>query len=165
MTCTEARRRYVRTYASRRAAGSGTPLEHGTSNGYLLGCRDRDVCPGDREGNTCADARAHYRAQRARAAGIAPRPETVDAQTAAAKLRDLRALGLSLRRLAALTGCGRTTIADLMRDDGTGRGRVTVTTLRKIGMLDLAAVSMVHARTGSLADADSTASRAGVEER
>ncbi|MDQ4215852.1 hypothetical protein [Microbacterium capsulatum] len=146
MTCAEARRRYTQAYASRRATGSGTPIEHGTSNGYLLGCRDRLTCPGDGDGTTCSEARARYREGRARAAGIAPRVESVDARVAAAKVRELSAGGLSLRRIAALTGCGRTTIADLITGGASSTRKITPATLSRILALD--GMPRAHVDTG-----------------
>lgn len=137
MTCSEARRRYVQSYTSRRATGAGTPIAHGTANGYLLGCRDRRDCPGDGEGGTCADARARYRERLAREAGIAPRVEAVDAEAAAEKVRELCALGLSLRRIAALTGCGRTTVGALVAEGLRARTRIAPATLERILALDV----------------------------
>jgi hypothetical protein len=138
MTCSEANQRYNKAYASSRLAGEGTPVDHGTSNGYLLGCRDRSTCPGDSQGKTCPDARAQYKEGRARAAGIPPRIEAVDARAATEKLRSLKAGGLSLRRIAALTGCGRTTISDLLAEGDASRSRITPATLDRILSLELA---------------------------
>ena len=151
MTCSEARRRYYQRYASRRATGTGTPIEHGTSNGYLLGCRDRRTCPGDEDGGTCADARARYRERLARAAGIPPRVENVDARAAAAKVRELSALGLSIRRIAALTGCGRTTIADLAAEGAPTRTRITPATLERIVAVSITPLGQHDTNSSALA--------------
>ncbi|MDN3312099.1 hypothetical protein QWJ90_14285 [Microbacterium oryzae] len=107
-------------------------MEHGTSNGYLLGCRDARSCPGGDTGETCPEARAAYRRECARAAGIAPRAETVSAAAAAERVREWRRQGLSIREISALTGCGRTTIGDLGSDDPLRRRRVTPRTMRLI---------------------------------
>lgn len=132
MTCAEARRRYVQEYSARRATGAGTPIEHGTPNGYLLGCRDGRLCPGGGDGVSCAEARSRHRMRIARAAGIAPRAETLDAAPAIAKVRALRSQGWSLRRISSATGCGRTTIAELTGEAGAVRARITPVTLRRI---------------------------------
>ncbi|MFJ4164528.1 hypothetical protein ACIPY5_03140 [Microbacterium sp. NPDC089698] len=141
ITCPEARRRYMQTYTARRAAGTGTPIEHGTSNGYLLGCRNPATCPRNPTGHTCTDARSRYRQQLARAAGIAPRTESIDARAAATRIRELRALGLSLRHISTLTGTGRTTIAQLTGEGRTTRTRITPTTLDRILAIDTAALT------------------------
>ena len=157
MTCPEARRRYMQTYTARRAAGTGTPIEHGTSNGYLLGCRNPATCPGDTTGQTCTDARSRYRQQLARAAGIAPRTESIDARAAATRIRELRALGLSLRHISTLTGTGRTTIAQLTGEGKTMRTRITPTTLDRILAIDITTLTTsgmrtdAHERTQALA--------------
>lgn len=131
VTCAESRRSYVRDYVARRASGQASPIEHGTPNGYFAGCRDRRLCPrGD--GASCADARAQHRRRLARAAGIAPKAETLDSAPAASRVRELRARGWSLRRIAAATGCGRTTIADLAVQAGPVRRRITADTVRRI---------------------------------
>jgi hypothetical protein len=132
LTCAESRRLYVHDYVSRRAAGEGPPIAHGTPNGYFSGCRDRRLCPGDADGVSCAEARAQHRRELARAAGVAPRAETLDSGAAAARIRDLRSRGWSLRRIAAATGCGRTTIAELADEGGPVRRRVTADTLQRI---------------------------------
>lgn len=128
----------------RRARVRASPVHRGRNEPALADrhhrAQDRRVCPGDDSGGTCTDARARYRAQLARAAGIAPCVEPVDAQAAAVKVRALRALGLSIRRIAALTDCGRTTIGDLAGDGKPARTRVTPETLERILHLDVTAV-------------------------
>lgn len=131
-TCAGARRRYLDGWRSGRLGGRGAPVEHGTSNGYLLGCRDARSCPGGDTGATCPEARTAYRRECARAAGIAPRAETLSAAAAAERVREWRRQGRSIREISALTGCGRTTIGDLGSDDPTRRRRVTARTMRLI---------------------------------
>ncbi|MFB7892502.1 helix-turn-helix domain-containing protein [Microbacterium sp. NPDC056044] len=132
ITCAEARRRYLSTYTAERQAGRWRPIEHGTSNGYLLGCRDPRLCPGDPVGQTCSAARAAYKRGIARAAGIPPRSETIDASEAARRIRTWVEQGLSVRAIAERTGVGRTTIADLAKPADSARRRVSVTTLQRI---------------------------------
>lgn len=132
VTCAQARREWVGDYAAQRRAGAGTPLAHGTSNAYLLGCRDARLCPGDENGTTCSTARAEYRRGLARAAGIAPRAETIDAAEATRRVTEWRAQGLSIREIARRTGCGSTTIADLAQPGRSGRTRVSVPTMQRI---------------------------------
>jgi hypothetical protein len=132
VTCAEARRAYLRSYTSDRLAGRGSPLEHGTSNGYLMGCRDARLCPGDGAGLSCSAARSAYRRDLARAAGIAPRAETVDAQEAARAVRSWLDEGQSVRAIAARTGVGRTTIAALAQPEPSGRRRLTPSTMKRI---------------------------------
>lgn len=133
VTCAEARRRYVAKWRADRLSGVGSAFEHGTSNGYLLGCTDRRACPGDAEGTTCSEARSRYRERLARAAGIAPRAETISAADAARTVRAWVEQGRSIREIAHLTGCGRTTIAELAAaDEAKRRRRVTPRTMQLI---------------------------------
>lgn len=132
LTCTEARRRYIRVWSARRTSGAGTPIDHGTSNGYLLGCRDSGSCPGGAAGTTCSEARASHRRRLAEAAGVPERTESVDAHAAIAKISAMRARGLSLRSIASMTGCGRTTIARLAGGTADERRRVAPDTLSRI---------------------------------
>ncbi|MFB7893648.1 helix-turn-helix domain-containing protein [Microbacterium sp. NPDC056044] len=132
VTCTEARRRYIAEYGARRVKGGGATIAHGTSNGYLLGCRDTRSCPGDARGKTCSTARAEYRRDLARAAGIPPRPESIDSAEATRLVRRLLETGLSIRQIARAAGCGRTTIADVADPKRSNRTRVSLQTMRKI---------------------------------
>ncbi|KJL41685.1 hypothetical protein RS82_02915 [Microbacterium trichothecenolyticum] len=136
VTCAEARCRYVAKYNAGRRDGSGTPLEHGTSNGYLLGCRDPRGCPGGEDGTSCRSARAAYRADRARRIGISP-AEFIDSAAATTRVRNWLAEGHSLRVIARATGCGSTTISDLSDPQRSGRLRVSASTMRKIMSADL----------------------------
>lgn len=117
VTCSEARRRYVESYRRARLAGEGAPIVHGTSRGYLTGCRDRGSCPGDEDGRTCSEARSQYMRERRLAAGGLSRT-MVDAESASRRIRDLRTMGLSLRRIAALAGVGRTTVTRIAAGAG-----------------------------------------------
>lgn len=132
VTCAEARRRYISQYGTGRMRGRGTAVAHGTSNGYLLGCRDPRTCPGDDTGRSCSVARADYRRELARAAGIAPRSETISSEEAARRVRAWVESGISIRRIALLTGCGRTTIAELADEARCHRPRVSIATMQKI---------------------------------
>lgn len=132
MTCAEARHHYIRQYRAQRMSGNGAQVPHGTPNGYYLGCRDPRSCPGDAEGTTCTQARAQYRTRLARAAGIAPRTETIRSDEAARRIHELRDRGLSLRAIAVLTGCGRTTIAELAQPQEKRRTRITPETFQRI---------------------------------
>jgi hypothetical protein len=132
VTCAEARRRYVAKWRADRLAGIGTAFDHGTSNGYLMGCTDGRTCPTGVDGLTCSEARSRYRERLARAAGIAPRAETMSAADAARRVRAWVAQGRSIREIAHLTGCGRTTIAELAADDERRRRRVTPRTMTLI---------------------------------
>lgn len=127
-TCAAARREYAREYRARRLRGEGRPIEHGTSNGYLLGCRDE--CPGGADGMTCSEARARLRRTTARAAGIPERETLIDATPAVEIVRDLRSRGHSLRGIARLTGAERTTILALA--DAAPSRMITRETHRKI---------------------------------
>ena len=114
VTCAEARRRYYAEYYARRRSGDGTPIEHGTSAGYLSGCTSVDTCPRDQQGRSCHEARAEYRRQRARAQGInAPAP-TVPGHEGARLVTELAQTPLTGREIARVTGVGRSTIARLL---------------------------------------------------
>ena len=111
VTCPDARRAYFAEYHGRRLAGDGTPVAHGTSAGYLAGCRDAATCPGDAAGTTCSQARANYRVRRARQEGVGPPPETVPSAAAFDALTKLTQSGYSLRQIARAAGLSRTTVA------------------------------------------------------
>lgn len=114
LTCPDARRRYFAEYHARRRSGSGTPITHGTSGGYLSGCTSADMCPRDEHGRSCHQARAEYRRRRARAQGIsAPTPRVV-AREAAQLVVELTQRSLTLRAIARMTGVGRSTIARIL---------------------------------------------------
>lgn len=113
VTCAEARRRYATDYRARRTAGFGVAIPHGTSRGYLTGCRDRERCPGYDAGMTCPDARNRHKLAVARAAGTPPRQDSVDATVATQRVRSWQRNGISLRTIARLTGVGRSTIGIL----------------------------------------------------
>jgi len=69
-----ASRRYFAEYHARRLIGNGTPIRHGTSAGYLSGCRSVEMCSRDELGRSCYEARAEYRRQtHARGASTLPR--------------------------------------------------------------------------------------------
>lgn len=129
VTCAEARSRYVTKNKERRRRGHGSGIQHGTSGGYLLGCRDRDACPGDATGRTCPEARAAHRRALAR---TAPRTETTDAAKARRRIQGWIAEGLSIRQVAKLTGCGRTTITAIINPTTTRGTQITRETLQRI---------------------------------
>lgn len=135
LSCTEARQRYAIVYRTERAEGRGTTITHGTSNGYLLGCRNSALCPGGQSGETCSEARSRYRRDRARMLAPAVRPPLVNATAATQKIRQWVEDGMSLRRIATLTGVGRTTIAALADPGRSGRTEIADTTCQRI--LDL----------------------------
>lgn len=87
-------------------------ISHGTTTGYLKGCRGAD-CPGASDGRTCNEARNLSRRRRARELGVPDRPESVDAAPAERRISELRAAGLTLRRISSVTKVGRTTIANI----------------------------------------------------
>jgi hypothetical protein len=113
VTCADARRAYFAAYHRNRLAGAGTPVRHGTSGGYLAGCRDETRCPGDEDGLTCVQARSRYRIARARAAGTGPPPAVVGSEGPTRAIAALRGAGFSLRRIAEAAGVGRATVAAL----------------------------------------------------
>lgn len=110
VTCADARRIYFAAYHRRRLTGGGAPLAHGTSNGYLMGCRTESDCPGNDQGTSCSEARADYRRKTARRAGIGPRPTPVASIAAAEAIAALVAGGKSLREIARAAGVGRATV-------------------------------------------------------
>lgn len=114
MTCAEARRRYFAEYHAQRRDGRGTPIQHGTSAGYLSGCTSAHGCPGDDRGRSCHQARAEYRRHRARAEDIGPPPPTVPSHEAARLVLELAQTPMTGRGIARITGVGRSTIARLM---------------------------------------------------
>lgn len=136
VTCAEARRRYVAKWKASRREGTGRSIEHGTSNGYLLGCRDR--CPGDGQGMTCSDARTRYKLERARAAGVHPRDELVPADEIVRVLRQWVNAGRSIRSIARATGCGKSTLTALLTSSPARNTRVTPTTARRIMLAEAA---------------------------
>lgn len=133
VTCSEARRRYVTDYRARRTSGYGVAILHGTSRGYLTGCRDREKCPGDDSGMTCPDARNRHKLAVARAAGTLPRQDSVDATVATERVRAWQRNGISLRTIARLTGVGRSTIGILAAGSrGDSTLRVSAATLARV---------------------------------
>lgn len=109
-TCADARKRYLQEYRRRRWAEGGASIPHGTSNGYLLGCRAAD-CPRGDDGRSCREARAAYRRAGRRsdeAAALVPADEILRL------VRTLREGGVSAREIARRTGTGRTTLSELM---------------------------------------------------
>lgn len=124
LTCADARRRYFAEYHARRGDGRGSPIGHGTSAGYLSGCRSLDECPRNDQGASCHEARADYRRHRARAQRIGPVGVVVDAE--ATKIVYELAKTMSIRAIAALSGVGRTTIARLLAADSAGGVQPTI---------------------------------------
>lgn len=118
MTCAEARRRYFAEYHERRRSGDGTPIEHGTSAGYLSGCTSADACPRGQQGRSCHEARAEYRRRRARNRGIKAPAPTVPAQRAARLVTELAETPLTVREISRVAGVGRSTIARLLSVHG-----------------------------------------------
>lgn len=105
-TCAEARRRYARQWRlSRLAAGR---LDHGTSNGYLLGCREG--CPADASGRTCSQARLEYLKEWSDSVGRRATVSLVDRDAAVDIVREFVRQGMSLREIARRSGCGRSTV-------------------------------------------------------
>lgn len=133
-TCVEAKRLYVTEYAKNRGCGHGAPIAHGTPAGYFAGCRDRVACTGDASGVTCADARNSHRRTSARRAGTPERETPVDAADVASRIAAWRAQGYSLRRIAQLTGVGRSTVMAIAGgiDQRSSRSRITSATLSAI---------------------------------
>lgn len=129
-TCADARRAYMQGYGSRRLAGRGAPVAHGTSNGYLLGCRDAADCPGGPDGLDCVTARRNLR--RARTDTLDAPAAPADARRAAAVVRRSVSEGVSVREIARRTGCGRATIARLAAAGDDDSPRITRRTHRRI---------------------------------
>lgn len=102
-----------RASARRKGSRGSSIVQHGTSTGYLKGCRNHDACPKGSNGLSCNEARNATRRRRAREVGVASPPEVVDARSAAHRIEELRRVGLSLRTIAGLTLVGRTTIANV----------------------------------------------------
>lgn len=133
ITCASARRQYMRDYRERRFRDANHAFAHGTPYGYYLGCRDRRSCPGDGEsGLKCADAQARRRRETAAAAGIPARVDPVCSRAASERIWELRERGLTIRSIARLTGCGRTTISELARTGSDRRSRINPETLERI---------------------------------
>lgn len=114
VTCAEARRRYRAEYSTRRLNGEGREIEHGTTAGYSAGCHDRDDCPGNVEGLTCADAARLADEARRRKNGIRPAAELTDSGPARAHLLAMQRAGLSLMKIVELTGVTKTAIRCLI---------------------------------------------------
>lgn len=131
-TCADARADYVRNWSRRRRSAPDAEHTHGTSAMYLLGCRDERLCPGDDLGQTCSRARSEYRRRRARAMGVPPKQEHVDAEPARRRIEAWLDDGHSLREIARRTQCGRSTIAAIIRPENSGRTRISPQTLRRI---------------------------------
>lgn len=117
-TCVEANSAYRQQWLTRRQAGQGKPIPHGSANGYLAGCRDETQCPAP-GGLTCAAAlRARRRALRQSS------PEftfsTTDVQELSRAIGDAIATGLSHRELARRSGVGRTTIGRIVANGQAG---------------------------------------------
>ena len=92
---------------------AGGAISHGTSRGYLTGCRRRDECPRSEQGLSCVEARNRAQLKRARARGVPQRPAAVDASPAAERIDQWRNDGLSLREIARMSGVGHTTITNV----------------------------------------------------
>jgi len=84
-------------------AGSAGPRPHGPARYWRDGCR----C------YTCARAVAEYRANRERAIAYGTWKPFVDAAPVRAHIEHLRASGISMRRLAELTGLNRSVLFDI----------------------------------------------------
>lgn len=113
-TCAEAKREYHAAY-SRQRRERPADFPHGTAGGYHLGCRTAARCPGGADGETCHGARRKRRSARERANGVLP-VDVIDSNDAAEKIDLLARHGLSMRRIAALAGVGKTTIAAIARN-------------------------------------------------
>ena len=123
-TCAAARRDYYAAYHQRRLHGDGTPIEHGTSAGYLAGCRTAAACPRSEGGESCSEARAEYRLRAARRNGVGPPPPTVPAVVVAEMITKLREQGVSLRSIARSARVGRSTVNKIVQDPRSSRVRV-----------------------------------------
>lgn len=136
LTCTDARRHYYSDYRARRMNGDGVPIQHGTSRGYLTGCRDRTECPAGPDGLTCPDARQAYKLEWARQHGVPEKPELADAGAAAAIIRSLADHGYSLRAIARAAGVGKETVRALANTGSGSRGQgVTRRTYEQLAQL------------------------------
>ncbi len=122
VTCTDARRRYFDRYRQRRLQGEGKPVDHGTSRGYLTGCRDRSTCPGRNDGTTCPDARREHKLELARRAGIQGR-SLMDPASAVRVIEHALATGHSLRSIARAAGIGAETLRSLVASVRSGQPR------------------------------------------
>lgn len=133
-TCVEAKRLYATEYREKRGRGHGAPIAHGTNAGYFAGCRNRDTCAKDASGVTCADARNIHKRALSRRAGTPERETPVDAEHAATRIAAWRAKGYSLRKIAELTGVGRSTVTAIAgaADTRSSRSKVTSATLSAI---------------------------------
>ena len=72
-------------------------IEHGTTTGYLKGCRRHEGCPRGSNGSSCNETRNRLRRAWARSKGVEPKPSPVDAAPAAAHIAELQRSGMSLR--------------------------------------------------------------------
>jgi hypothetical protein len=133
-TCSDARSQYLARYFAQRRSGEGRPFPHGTSNGYVMGCRNRQECPGSDNGGTCSEARAHYIGERARKNGIQPRDVSCDAGPARQLILTLMSQGYSLRSIAKLANCGKSTISSIANSTAK---RVSAHTLQRIQSVPL----------------------------
>lgn len=104
---------------TRRRQSRSDTSRHGTTTGYLRGCRSDDACPKGQGGVSCNEARNGARRRRARQLGVPPRPRATDASLAVAKIVELRAAGLSLRQIARSAQVGHTTVTNIARGDTT----------------------------------------------
>lgn len=134
-TCADARADYVRSWSRRRR--SAPDAVHGTSAMYLLGCRDERLCPGDELGRTCSRARSEYRRRRARAIGVMPKQELVDAEPARQRIQVWLDDGFSLREIARRTQCGRSTIAAIVRPENSRQTHISPQTMQRISQASL----------------------------
>lgn len=155
-TCAEAKRHYYRRYAELRRNGAGTPIDHGSREGYELGCRGSQVCPGDASGRTCAHARAAHRLSQRRKKGVLP--QQVCGREAVTRVIELHEAGLSLRTIAALAGVGRTTISGLMARS-TGHVQHESRTDVTVSLNTRAAILAIH--VGDAASSASVDGRSG----
>lgn len=86
---------------------------HGTTTGYLKGCRRHEDCPRGQDGASCHQVRNRSRRALARRRGVASKPPPVDALPALERIAELKDAGVSLRTIAKLCGVGRTTITNI----------------------------------------------------
>ncbi|MEP6482545.1 MAG: hypothetical protein ABJA94_11115 [Rhodoglobus sp.] len=126
-SCAAAYTTYYRDYRASRRAGNGPPIKHGTPTGYQMGCHDRDSCPGNDDGITCADASLAEERRRRRAAGRPEQRPLVDAQPAREHVAFLRSRGMGIVSIARAAGVSKTGLRALVygREDFTpdgGRG-------------------------------------------
>lgn len=99
---------------NRRTAPARSAIVHGTSAGYLRGCRDDANCPHDGD-QSCREARNASRRMSARARGVKQKEAVVDAAPLQTCLRTAVEQGSSLRALARHAGIGHTTMNNIAR--------------------------------------------------